>query len=116
MIRRPPRSTLFPYTTLFRSADDRLGKVVGARRGVVKQRRRQELAVRVVDDAFDQRLPGAWGVAAVKLRFGQEWIDDGAGIVDPHTAGERQAAGFAIDRHGPDARADRPHLAPGVEE
>src|SRR3712207_7494490 len=25
MIRRPPRSTLFPYTTLFRSADD--GKV-----------------------------------------------------------------------------------------
>src|SRR3712207_7370623 len=25
MIRRPPRSTLFPYTTLFRSGDDRLG-------------------------------------------------------------------------------------------
>src|SRR3989475_2350023 len=24
MIRRPPRSTLFPYTTLFRSADARL--------------------------------------------------------------------------------------------
>src|SRR5574342_995287 len=24
MIRRPPRSTLFPYTTLFRSADERL--------------------------------------------------------------------------------------------
>src|SRR5687768_17826211 len=23
MIRRPPRSTLFPYTTLFRSGDDR---------------------------------------------------------------------------------------------
>src|SRR2546427_3681810 len=25
MIRRPPRSTLFPYTTLFRSGDDTLG-------------------------------------------------------------------------------------------
>src|SRR2546429_5239440 len=25
MIRRPPRSTLFPYTTLFRSTDDRYG-------------------------------------------------------------------------------------------
>src|SRR5205085_12687026 len=25
MIRRPPRSTLFPYTTLFRSRDDRVG-------------------------------------------------------------------------------------------
>src|SRR2546421_4080165 len=31
MIRRPPRSTLFPYTTLFRSVDD-LGKP-GAARG-----------------------------------------------------------------------------------
>src|SRR2546421_4416110 len=35
MIRRPPRSTLFPYTTLFRSliqtvvADDRRGQVMG---------------------------------------------------------------------------------------
>src|SRR3712207_9488403 len=28
MIRRPPRSTLFPYTTLFRSADDDLGALV----------------------------------------------------------------------------------------
>src|SRR3712207_3215047 len=32
MIRRPPRSTLFPYTTLFRSDDPEMGKVsvVGA--------------------------------------------------------------------------------------
>src|SRR2546430_16491166 len=28
MIRRPPRSTLFPYTTLFRSPDDRLRSFV----------------------------------------------------------------------------------------
>src|SRR4051794_41696223 len=27
MIRRPPRSTLFPYTTLFRSSDDELEDV-----------------------------------------------------------------------------------------
>src|SRR2546427_5617184 len=37
MIRRPPRSTLFPYTTLFRSGFDSTGRliedlVVGARR------------------------------------------------------------------------------------
>src|SRR5260370_20010179 len=36
MIRRPPRSTLFPYTTLFRSAarraDPRGGGIAGARR------------------------------------------------------------------------------------
>src|SRR3712207_8427386 len=35
MIRRPPRSTLFPYTTLFRSLCDR----VFARRGRREQRR-----------------------------------------------------------------------------
>src|SRR3712207_8023507 len=35
MIRRPPRSTLFPYTTLFRSAQ--LGSVVLERLGVVGQ-------------------------------------------------------------------------------
>src|SRR3712207_1659941 len=35
MIRRPPRSTLFPYTTLFRSDKDRDGFVMGEGAGVV---------------------------------------------------------------------------------
>src|SRR3712207_8642853 len=34
MIRRPPRSTLFPYTTLFRSGDSDGGLVGGERLGV----------------------------------------------------------------------------------
>src|SRR3712207_8857540 len=33
MIRRPPRSTLFPYTTLFRSHDDRRAGLEPAGRG-----------------------------------------------------------------------------------
>src|SRR3712207_7186178 len=34
MIRRPPRSTLFPYTTLFRSLQDRrLGRAAGVQGG-----------------------------------------------------------------------------------
>src|SRR3712207_7882959 len=33
MIRRPPRSTLFPYTTLFRSRTDRQGRLDGGVRG-----------------------------------------------------------------------------------
>src|SRR5256885_14294120 len=37
MIRRPPRSTLFPYTTLFRSGD-------GARRGVALRQFRRDSA------------------------------------------------------------------------
>src|SRR2546430_6634042 len=32
MIRRPPRSTLFPYTTLFRSPETRRRQAVGVRR------------------------------------------------------------------------------------
>src|SRR5256885_16823886 len=44
MIRRPPRSTLFPYTTLFRSLDDDrdLGAVAGPRR---KAERREMLTL-----------------------------------------------------------------------
>src|SRR5205809_6102107 len=32
MIRRPPRSTLFPYTTLFRSAGDVINRIVAQQR------------------------------------------------------------------------------------
>src|SRR3989449_2454350 len=34
MIRRPPRSTLFPYTTLFRSGHDNVDVVAAELRGV----------------------------------------------------------------------------------
>src|SRR5258708_25393373 len=34
MIRRPPRSTLFPYTTLFRSVNAAERELIGAGRGV----------------------------------------------------------------------------------
>src|SRR5688572_31343855 len=39
MIRRPPRSTLFPYTTLFRSDG---GAEIGTARGRVRDHRRQQ--------------------------------------------------------------------------
>src|SRR2546428_9265685 len=40
MIRRPPRSTLFPYTTLFRSLLDRLVRVVDRDPGRLRGDRR----------------------------------------------------------------------------
>src|SRR3712207_8057391 len=46
MIRRPPRSTLFPYTTLFRSVDLAIEQRVQRHHGVVVLRRR----VHEVDD------------------------------------------------------------------
>src|SRR5258707_11637468 len=35
MIRRPPRSTLFPYTTLFRSIKNEIGKATAKRKVVL---------------------------------------------------------------------------------
>src|SRR3712207_8862403 len=57
MIRRPPRSTLFPYTTLFRSAWNRAyyGREVGPREIVV---------------AMAAHNPGADPLRSVLLRFG----------------------------------------------
>src|SRR5215208_7870482 len=42
MIRRPPRSTLFPYTTLFRSPTDSTGLLVGRDRPFKESHRRSE--------------------------------------------------------------------------
>src|SRR5690242_20996244 len=58
MIRRPPRSTLFPYTTLFRSSlaedlEDRLardGSVGGPRRLIEQRERVANRSARVLDD------------------------------------------------------------------
>src|SRR3712207_7342802 len=44
MIRRPPRSTLFPYTTLFRSVAE-VGVVVGVQREQAAEDHRLDVAV-----------------------------------------------------------------------
>src|SRR2546422_4497258 len=55
MIRRPPRSTLFPYTTLFRSQAPR---VAGGRRGDRRDRRSSVRGrFRVACRLLDIRMP-----------------------------------------------------------
>src|SRR5258708_29608825 len=57
MIRRPPRSTLFPYTTLFRSLLAGLGQTtlaVSSSRSAAKQQTGVVLTMR--DNAFDPQL------------------------------------------------------------
>src|SRR5258707_8554767 len=77
MIRRPPRSTLFPYTTLFRSIDQRdLGAAeIGQPGG--RGERQAEPGMDAVDDLDAEldgvlgRLSGARGVAAQGIEIGR---------------------------------------------
>src|SRR5437667_1775224 len=57
MIRRPPRSTLFPYTTLFRSARFDRG-IEQAREGVHDVVRRDFSAVMELDALAERERPG----------------------------------------------------------
>src|SRR2546430_13322641 len=76
MIRRPPRSTLFPYTTLFRSLFGKLGGARSAIRdmrfnvlafrvadlvaGVENQERRDIFAVHALFKSAHRRPPNSW--------------------------------------------------------
>src|SRR3712207_7074058 len=52
MIRRPPRSTLFPYTTLFRSAG---GRAEGPALSPAELKKARELLRRLGDSSFRSR-------------------------------------------------------------
>src|SRR2546429_7401667 len=66
MIRRPPRSPLFPYTTLFRSVDgdDEIEACQNRRKPVDEdaEHRRRDRGVRI--DAAERRVEGPAGVQA----------------------------------------------------
>src|SRR2546430_17526120 len=64
MIRRPPRSTLFPYTTLFRSS---------ARRGVMDPRRREPRPLQLLGELERaSRRPRGGGLRLVRRGEAQE--------------------------------------------
>src|SRR3712207_8050902 len=65
MIRRPPRSTLFPYTTLFRSPDLRRER---SRRRVELLRREGREAALVVGDLLHRPAPSSPGWSSVYRR------------------------------------------------
>src|SRR2546427_12651532 len=69
MIRRPPRSTLFPYTTLFRSLDDELPG-----RGVERRVERRVLAERLRGRLQEEGRQGEG--RAARLRRLEVALDD----------------------------------------
>src|SRR5436309_12047110 len=70
MIRRPPRSTLFPYTTLFRSGHE----------GAVKKTRVKEL---YVFEGLKRQLAESAGVGEIVALAGVEDINIGETITTP---------------------------------
>src|SRR3712207_7185840 len=73
MIRRPPRSTLFPYTTLFRSPDQGLPGMPGQ------------------DPRGGAPLPAVHGTAAAALRGGDGGDASGGGAVGGGTGRDRKS-------------------------
>src|SRR3989454_12291341 len=63
MIRRPPRSTLFPYTTLFRSFDNRLRRTDAAPEEGEPPRTVRRVRVALRRDRADPRLRERYGVS-----------------------------------------------------
>src|SRR5260370_6041797 len=68
MIRRPPRSTLFPYTTLFRSLRQHFGILLGL--GIVAVHRRthgdEVQVVAVIHHGIDTLGSGCLDVSAIR--------------------------------------------------
>src|SRR2546430_3620899 len=105
MIRRPPRSTLFPYTTLFRSIISR-GKIVAD--GPVDRLIRQaegavEIAVEAAGTGVAEalgKLPGVRQVnpagAATDGRVAVTLIADGSTDLRPEIFGLAKARGWTL--------------------
>src|SRR3712207_8221794 len=103
MIRRPPRSTLFPYTTLFRSlgvaAEELEGAAEAEQRVVVGRRARDDgvelvrrllvalrVEVRAPERLADRRLVG---LPVARLREGHGGLVVVAGLQQRHAALEQ---------------------------
>src|SRR5574339_452673 len=87
MIRRPPRSTLFPYTTLFRSPT--IAVVTNAQREHMEFMKSVEASARENADA--QRALPAQGIAVVNA-------DDGCAAIFRDAAGARRVVEFGLER------------------
>src|SRR3712207_6955126 len=99
MIRRPPRSTLFPYTTLFRSHE-----------AVVDQLAAEgcDVGVRLAEEGVDLLL----GVVAVRREPGQQVLEDDDPLLarsEEHTS-ELQSRQYLVCRLLLEKKTDTPDI------
>ena len=91
-------------------------QIVGARHRVVHQRSGDELAVAIIDRAFQQRLADALRDAAVHLARDDHRIDDDAEVIDRHPLLDTGEPGLGIDLDLADVAARRKREVGGVVE
>src|SRR3712207_3902080 len=93
MIRRPPRSTLFPYTTLFRSPGGRLHQDTRAGR--------PHLGALAAHDAGDRRRPVVVGDQDhVPVQHAVDVVERGQHLALLRTAHHEPAAGHEVEVEG----------------
>src|SRR5437667_1268414 len=99
MIRRPPRSTLFPYTTLFRSQDDLVVRIIDG----IQVRKTVENR-RVVLDRYEDRHSPRVRMGSGRRRRSesdrQEEVDRPEEEEDPDEDEQRREDDL-VDRHRP---------------
>ena len=71
--------------------------VARGRRQVIGQRRSLNIAERVINDLFEERITDALGDAAMHLPVGDQRIDDAAGILDRKKALDPNASRLDVD-------------------
>src|ERR1017187_674194 len=98
MIRRPPRSTLFPYTTLFRSVPrtNPWGKGMGKREGVILTRRRRDAEI----SAEKRRSQERGRHVCRGHRTSAETAEDGGHRFGADTVSERRPKTKSMGRDG----------------
>src|SRR6185437_16640233 len=89
----------------FGQPDRERRQVVRVRHRVIHERTCDQLAVLVVNDAFEQRLADALRDAAMHLAFDDHRIDHGAEVVDSGPVHDLRLAGVAVDFHLTDVAA-----------
>src|SRR5256885_16419705 len=97
MIRRPPRSTLFPYTTLFRSVLATLGDGGEVQRLTVIADRHLEIRLERIVGVVGIGSAGAAGLASIRYenRRGESRPDRIARLDERrHGAGSRNVSGY----------------------
>src|SRR3712207_1644938 len=113
MIRRPPRSTLFPYTTLFRSdvADLALVLEVLQRSERLLERHLRVGRMELIEvDPVDLKAPEAARAALLEpLRPGVRRPPSPAGAAETALRGDDEAVGIRMQRLGDQVLA---HLGP----